>query len=92
MRALILSYSDCPHYLLATTLCGKGKADTLTLLKDASGRPLRFASLYAAKRYWQAEGFSEAWLVSQSPYDEMIGNSKPVHHEMHMPLAPPKQA
>lgn len=82
-NALVLSISDCPHYLVA-----KGNVDSFRLMLDSDGKPLRLGSLYAAKRWWQAQGATQVWLVNESPYDEMIGNAGPIRDAMELPLAP----
>ncbi len=44
----------------------------LTATQEA-GDTLRFRSAYAAARALRQAGIDSAWLVHQSPYDEMVG-------------------
>lgn len=73
-RALIFSYSDCTHYFAGTTDEPEGQNRHAALLKNPDGKLRKFPSLYRAKLALQQLGYTNAWLVMQSPYDEMIGN------------------
>ncbi len=81
-RALILSLTDCSHYLAAWGHEAQGEMPDWRVVQGQAGKPKRFPSLLAAKCWWAGQGKKEAWLVMQSPYDEMIGNQGPVLDEM----------
>ncbi|MDO3380837.1 DUF6482 family protein [Gilvimarinus algae] len=87
-RALILSYSDCTHYLAAYGHEPPGGMPDWQVIKEPSGRPKKFVSLYAVKCWWAEQGKTEAWLVTQSPYDEMIAGEGPVLDEMKLVIDP----
>lgn len=86
-RALILSYSDCVHYLAGVTNEPEGQNELVRLLKDDTGKLRKFPSLYRAQLALKAMGFERCWLVMHSPYDEMIGNGAALKSELPMPLA-----
>lgn len=75
-RALIFSYSDCSYYFAGTTHEPEGASNATEFLKNTEGKLLKFPSLYRAKLALHQLGHTKAWLVMQSPYDEMIGNDK----------------
>lgn len=52
----------------------------LTKTRDAADT-LRFRSVYAAGKALARAGVGSAWLVHQSPYDEMVG--RPDEHLPH---------
>jgi hypothetical protein len=81
-RALIFSYSDCLHYFAGTTAEPEGSNQCATLLKNPDGKLQKFPSLYRAKLALQQLGYTKAWLVMQSPYDEMIGKEAARNCEM----------
>lgn len=75
-RALIFSYSDCTDYFVGTTREPEGATNATEFLKNTEGKLLKFPSLYRAKLALHQLGHTKAWLVMQSPYDEMIGNNE----------------
>lgn len=86
-RALIFSYSDCVHYLAGITSEPEGSSEQAQLLKDDAGKLRKFPSLYRAQLALREMGFERCWLVTHSPYDEMIGNGAAQKSELPMPLA-----
>lgn len=89
-RALIFSYSDCLHYFAGTTAEPEGSNQCAALLKNPDGKLRKFPSLYRAKLALQQLGYTNAWLVMQSPYDEMIGNEAARNCEMPLLLGEPR--
>lgn len=85
-RALVLSIADCAHYLVGYTDQEEGQCEAIDLVKAEDGRPKKFPSLYQAKRWLVAQGANKAWLVMETPYDEMIGREPAGKSEMPLPL------
>lgn len=85
-RALVFSFSDCTHYLVGFTQEPEGQSDAVQLLRDGEGKLQKFPSAYRAQETLKAMGFERAWLVMQSPYDEMIGNDRAQKCEMPLVL------
>lgn len=72
-RAIIFSFSDCTHYLAGTTCEPEGMSEQVKLMRNDEGKVRKFPSAYSAQQALKQVGFSKAWMVMQSPYDEMIG-------------------
>lgn len=87
IRALIFSYSDCMHYYVGTTYEPQGSSSVVSFLRGANGKLQKFPSLYRAKLALINLGFTQGWLVMQSPYDEMIGNEPAQKAELFLPLS-----
>ncbi len=85
-RALIFSYSDCAHYLAGTTQEPEGSSSAAQLLRNAEGKVAKFPSLFRAQEALKQLGYSNGWLVMQSPYDEMIGNEAAQKTELPIPF------
>ncbi|ROQ18600.1 MULTISPECIES: DUF6482 family protein [Marinimicrobium] len=85
-RAVVMSFADCAHYLVGYTETPVGWADEIEVVRDARGRAEKFPSLYAAKRWLAQHGADKAWLVMQTPYDEMVGRPTPEETMSEIPL------
>lgn len=85
-RALVFSFSDCAQYLVGFTEEPEGQSNRVQLLRDGNGKPQKFPSAYRAQETLKSMGFERAWLVMQSPYDEMIGNDGGLKCEMPLVL------
>ncbi len=85
-RAVVLSFADCAHYLVGYTEAPVGWADEIDVVRDERGRAQKFPSLYAAKRWLAQQGADKAWLVMQTPYDEMVGRPEPEEGLSEIPL------
>lgn len=85
-RALVVSFADCGVYHVAYTEDPLGHTRDLQMVKGKDNRPLKFTSLYRAKRWWLKRGETKAWLAMQSPYDEMIGTETAGISEIPLPL------
>lgn len=85
-RALVVSFADCGVYHVAYTRDPLGETRDLQMVKGKDNRPLKFASLYRAKRWWHKRGETMAWLAMQSPYDEMAGLGTAGISEIPLPL------
>ncbi len=86
-RALVISIADQSFYLGGYTDEPEGQSETIDLVRDTKGRPKRFASLTQAKDWFEQQGAERAWLVMQTPYDEMIGNESLSSSELPMILS-----
>lgn len=85
-RALVFSFSDCAQYFVGFTEEPEGQSNHVQLLRDGNGKPQKFPSAYRAQETLKSMGFERAWLVMQSPYDEMIGNDGGLKCEMPLVL------
>lgn len=86
-RALVISVADCGFYLAGYTEEPEGHSDTLALIRGADNRPKKFASLSQAKHWFVQQGEERAWLVMQTPYDEMIGKESVSSSELPLILS-----
>ena len=87
IRALIFSYSNSLNYYAGSTEEPKGYSTIVSYLRDANGKLQKFPSLYRAKLALMNVGFTQGWLVMQSPYDEMIGSEPAQKAELFMPFS-----
>ncbi len=85
-RAVVLSFADCSHYLVGYTASPVGWAEEIDVVRDERGKAQKFPSLYAAKRWLARRGADKAWLVMQTPYDEMVGRPEPEEGMSEIPL------
>lgn len=85
-RAVVLSFADCSHYLVGYTETPVGMADEIEVVRDEGGKARKFPSLYVAKRWLAEQGAEKAWLVMQTPYDEMVGRPEPDSGPGEIPL------
>lgn len=72
-RAVVLSVADCAYYLVGYTDSPVGQAERIDLVRNDQGRASKFPSVYSVKCWLVNEGAERAWLVMQTPYDEMVG-------------------
>jgi len=61
-------------------------ADFCGLVRDAKDNPMRFSSVTEVKNAFAECRVSEAELVHESPYDEMIGNPPRAKNQMVLPI------
>lgn len=85
-RAVVMSFAECTHYLVGYTETPVGWADEIDVVREAGGRAKKFPSLYAAKVWLAQQGANKAWLVMQTPYDEMVGRPEPEEAMSEIPL------
>ena len=81
VSSVILSYADATHYLL---LLREGKKEDIAC--NEQGEKIVFSNIQEAKLYLLNFGFSEAILVMQTAYDEMIGSPAEQPSELKIPL------